>query len=151
MPTSPFNRLICRHPSTHHVPARKPHTITFQFDLPSHISDVKWATDYPGCKLLIELDPLTFTPAESSEECADTSISHQVQKITKGDQVIFNEYSPGFVYEYTRVLGLKDHHYHVEIVAFDLDGHYFSEASSVLFPCVVAIPAYLIDLKTFYT
>jgi hypothetical protein len=84
----------------------------------------------------------------SPEQCAGTP---HLRKITRGDRIVFNDYEPGFTYEFTRLLQLKDNIYYIEIVAFDDEGNYFTLESHTFFPCVITIPAHLTDPRTFTT
>jgi len=124
------------------VPAQKfgPCTISLR---KTDIASVEWAATYPGCKLLIKLKSHTFPSAEQYQ-----TISHLIV-LTKGDKIIFDGYDPGFQYEFTRLLLSTGDRYHVEIVAFNKKGEYFTEASSAFFPCVLEIPAHLIDPHAF--
>jgi len=93
---NPFDLTLQREP------ADKENPQVFRLCLALHIFDVKWADEYPGCKIIIELSHDTF---DSAEQCA--GIPH-LQKITRGDRIVFNDYEPGFTYEFTRLLQLKD-------------------------------------------
>src|SRR6266508_1044823 len=68
------------------VPAKKENAQIIHLDSVLHIFDVKWADQYPGCKIVIELNHGTFP---SAEQCA------HLRKITRGDMVIFDDYEPG--------------------------------------------------------
>jgi hypothetical protein len=129
--------------SLQRAPANKENPQVFRLCLALHIFDVKWADEYPGCKIIIELSHDTF---DSAEQCA--GIPH-LQKITRGDRIVFNDYEPGFAYEFTRLLQLKNNVYYIEIIAFDDEGNYFTSESHTFFPCVIAIPAHLTDPRTF--
>jgi hypothetical protein len=128
------------------APPHKKNPQVFRLYLVLHIFDVKWADEYPGCKIVIELSRDTFR--RSPEQCAGTL---HLRKITCGDRIVFNDYEPGFTYEFTRLLQLKDNVYYIEIVAFDDEGNYFTSESHTFFPCVITIPAHLTDPRTFTT
>ena len=107
------------------------------------IASVEWAGSYPGCKLFIKLTPDTLPNAQHYR-----AISHVVL-LTKGDKINFEGQDPTFQYELTRLLLLTGDKAHVEIFAFNKNGEYFTEASNVFFPCVLEMPAHLIDPHAF--
>ena len=126
-----------------HVPAKRinPRTIKFTHQ---NIASTEWAESYPGCKLLIKFKPGTFPSAEQYR------ITAHLVMLTRGDRMIFDDYDPGFQYQLTRILHLDNDKYHVEMVAFNENGDFFSEASQAFFPCVIEIPTHLIDSSTFH-
>ena len=126
-----------------HIPVKgaNPRIITLTHQ---SIASTEWAEDYPGCKLLVKLKPGTFPSAEQYDE-----FPHLVL-LSRGDKIIFDEYDPGFQYELTRILHLEKDKYHVEMVAFNKNGDFFSEASQAFFPCVIELPTHLINCPTFY-
>ena len=107
------------------------------------IASVEWAASYPGCKLFIKLTIDALPNAQHYR-----AISHVVL-LTKGDKINFEGQDPTFQYELTRLLHLTGDKAHVEIFAFNKSGEYFTEASNAFFPCVLEMPAHLIDPYAF--
>jgi len=110
-----------------------PQVLHLQID---NIASVGWAKHYPGCKLFIELKPGTLTTS---------------RMLTKGDKVIFDGYNPGFQYEFSRILHMTEKEtFHVELLAYNHDKEFCSEASNVFFPCVLEVPGCFIESRNFY-
>ncbi len=71
------------------------------------------------------------------------------QLLTKGNKVKFDNYQPRFTYELTWIWNSTKTHHNIEIVAFNHQGDYHSEASQILFPCIISIQLYYVNVTNF--
>ena len=140
-------RIKC-HPSYYWIEpcsTNKPEPTYLQITTNEHIKAVYNTPNHVGTAYhLLFHDELIFP---SATLITNSPADHQL--LTKGNKIIFDNYQPGFTYELARIWNSTETHHNIEIVAFNHQGDYHSEASQSLFPCIISIPLYYVDVTDF--